>query len=239
MDAQGKAIPVYGRLGNVTTKSTYQLSSKYRLVGFFTRETQYFPDPFRKLDGAVRVARACFTEARSKTRARFQGTPIQHLFVDAFAGHHLYRRTTIAQPGAAEHSGTADLTTGFTNGPNLGQDRRGRASEPGHLVADYIPSGSFLGSHELKVGSTYMYMWTGTNEPEGIHGNYQLVFQTVGGVPGTPVQIRFFNYPITENRENLIDGGFYVQDTWRIGNRVTTQRRLAARRVRHLDSRAE
>src|SRR5258708_33169959 len=84
-----------------------------------------------------------------------------------------------------------------------------------------FPPGHFLGSHELKVGSTYMFMWTGTNDPEGVHGNYQLVFQTVGGVPGTPVQIRFFNYPITENRENLIDGGVYAQDTPRAGDRAT------------------
>ncbi|HEX9144818.1 MAG TPA: hypothetical protein VGA09_11135, partial [Candidatus Binatia bacterium] len=62
---------------------------------------------------------------------------------------------------------------------------------------------SYLGYHQLKFGSTWMLMWTGTNEPVGIHANYQLLFQTVGGVPGMPVQMRFFNYPITSNRENL------------------------------------
>jgi hypothetical protein len=71
------------------------------------------------------------------------------------------------------------------------------------------------------MGSTWMLMWTGTLEPNGIHGNYQLVFQTVGGVPGTPVQIRFFNYPIPTNQENLTEGGFYVQDTWRVAKNVT------------------
>lgn len=45
-DAQGNAIPAYGRLSNITGKSTYQLSRKYRLIGFWTRETQFFPDHF-------------------------------------------------------------------------------------------------------------------------------------------------------------------------------------------------
>ena len=64
-------------------------------------------------------------------------------------------------------------------------------------------------------------MWTGTEEPNGVHGNYQLVFQTVGGVPGTPVQIRFFNYPISENREDLHEGGFFVQDKWQLARHLT------------------
>jgi outer membrane receptor protein involved in Fe transport len=63
--------------------------------------------------------------------------------------------------------------------------------------------------------------WIDTNEPAGIRGNYELLFQTVGGVPGTPVQIRFFNYPITSNGENLNDGGLFVQDTWKIARHLT------------------
>ena len=220
VDAQGNAIPVYGRLGNVTAKSTYQLSSKYRLVGFFTRETQFFPDHFGSSTVPFASTRL-FTEDAIEDKGEFQGTITQHLFIDAFAGHHEYVANYYAQPGGANIPGMTDLTTGFTNGPNLGQDRRPRKQNQVTWSLNYFPPGHFLGSHELKIGSTYMYMWTGTNEPEGVHGNYQLVFQTVGGVPGTPVQIRLFNYPITENRENLIDGGFYVQDTWRAGNRVT------------------
>src|SRR3989442_10869092 len=46
VDAQGKSIPAYGRMGNLTGKSTYQLTRKFQLIGFWTRETQYFPDHF-------------------------------------------------------------------------------------------------------------------------------------------------------------------------------------------------
>ncbi len=220
VDASGNAIPAYGRLANVTGKTTYQLSSKYRLVGFWTRETQYFPDHFGSSTVPFPNTRN-FTEDAYETKGEIQGTVTPHLVIAAFVGHHEYVATYNSQPSAAGIPSIADLTTQFQNGPNMGQDRRPRKQNQVTWSINYFPPGEFLGRHELKAGSTYMFMWTGTNEPEGLHSNYQLVFQTVGGVVGTPVQIRFYNYPITENRENLVDGGFYGQDTWRIGGRLT------------------
>jgi hypothetical protein len=220
VDAGGNAIPAYGRLGNATAKSTYQLTSNYRLIGFWTRETQYFPDHFGSSTVPFASTRN-FTEDAYEAKGEIQGTVTPHLVIDAFFGHHEYVATYNSQPASARIPSMTDLTTGFLNGPNIGQDRRPRKQNQLTWSMSYFPPGRFLGSHELKAGSTYMFMWTGTNEPEGLHGNYQLVFQTVGGVPGTPVQVRLFNYPITENRENLIDGGFYGQDTWRVGARVT------------------
>jgi hypothetical protein len=220
VDANGNAIPAYGRLSNLTVKSTYQLNKQYRLIGFATRETQYFPDHFGSSTTPFPSTRL-FTEDAIETKGEFQGAVNSHLFIDAFAGHHEYVATYDSQPGSANVPAMADLTTGFLNGPNMGQDRRPRKQNQITWSINYFPERHLLGSHELKAGSTYMFMWTGTNEPLGLHGNYQLIFQTVGGVAGQPVQIRLYNYPITENRENLIDGGFYGQDTWRISPRLT------------------
>ena len=220
VDANGNAIPAYGRLSNLTVKSTYQLSSKYKLIGFWTRETQYFPDHFGSSTVPYPSTRN-FTEDAYETKGEIQGTVTPHLVMGAFVGHHEYVATYRSQQSAAGIPSTADLTTGFLNGPNMGQDTRPRKQDQLTWSINYFPPGQFLGSHEIKAGSTYMFMWTGTNEPLGLHGNYQLVFQTVGNVTGSPVQIRFYNYPITENRENLIDGGFYAQDTWRVGAHVT------------------
>jgi hypothetical protein len=220
VDSKGNAIPAYGRLSNLTVKSTYQLNPQYRLIGFWTRETQFFPDHFGSSTTPFPNTRL-FTEDAVEDKGEFQGAITPTLFVDAFVGHHEYVANYYSQAGSTNIPSTADLTTGFLNGPNMGQDRRPRKQNQITWSLNYFPPGHLAGTHELKVGSTYMNMWTGTNEPEGIHGNYQLVFQTVGGVPGTPVQIRLYNYPITENRENLLDGGFYGQDTWRISNRLT------------------
>jgi hypothetical protein len=49
----------------------------------------------------------------------------------------------------------------------------------------------------------------------GLHGNYRLIFDN-----GAPYQITTFNYPVNP-RNHLNESGIYVQDTWRIGNRLT------------------
>jgi hypothetical protein len=216
----GKPGSAYGRLTNGTIKSTYQLSPKYRFIGFFTQEGEYFPVHFGS-STIPQLSTRDFTEPVQEYKGEIQATPNPHLVLDLFAGHHLYQADYVGQADPLGIPSMTDLTTGFTNGPNLGQDHRARRSTQITGSGSYIPSGSFLGYHELKFGSTWMLMWTGTNEPVGIHGNYQLLFQTVGGVPGTPVQIRFFNYPIASNRENLDEGGFYLQDTWKIAKHLT------------------
>jgi TonB dependent receptor len=86
--------------------------------------------------------------------------------------------------------------------------------------AVYIPSGSFLGHHEIKGGSSWQYMFTITADPNGLHGDYQLVFQTVGGIPGVPVSLRAYNFPVS-SQTNLNDGGFYAQDSWKVLKNLT------------------
>jgi hypothetical protein len=216
----GKPGSAYGRLTNETIKSTYQINPKYKLIGFYTREGEYFPTHFGSPTVPYLNTRD-FTEPVEEYKGEFQATLSPALVFDVFAGHHLYQADYVAQPDPLNIPSMADLTTGVANGPNLGQDHRARRSTQITGSLSYFPAGSFLGKHELKFGSTWMLMWTGTEEPNGVHGNYQLVFQTVGSVPGTPVQIRFFNYPIPENREDLHEGGFFVQDNWRVAAHLT------------------
>jgi len=216
----GKPEPAYGRLTNSTIKSTYQINPKYRLIGFYTREGEYFPQHFGSSTVTFLNTRD-FTEPVEEYKGEFQATLSHGVVFDFFAGHHLYQADYNAQPDPQGIPSMADLTTGIAYGPNLGQDHRARRSTQITGSLSYFPSGSFLGKHEFKFGSTWMLMWTGTDEPNGVHGNYQLVFQTVGGVPGTPVQIRYFNYPLPANREDLHEGGFFVQDNWRVAKHVT------------------
>ena len=46
-----------------------------------------------------------------------------------------------------------------------------------------------------------MFQFTGTNEPNGNHGNYQLVFNQ-----GNPVQINVYNYPLASNLQHVALG---------------------------------
>ena len=82
VDAAGNAIPAYGRLANVTGKTTYQLSPKYRLTAFWTRETQFFPDHFGSSTVPFPNTRN-FTEDAYETKGEIQGTVTPHLVISA------------------------------------------------------------------------------------------------------------------------------------------------------------
>jgi len=216
----GQPGSAYGRLTNGTVKTTYQTSPNYRVILFLTDEGQYFPLHFGSSTVPLLNTRN-FTETMREYKGEIQGTPNPRLVLDLYAGHHIYQANYTAQPDPSGIPSLTDLTTGIANGPNLGQDHRGRHSTQFTGSVSYIPTGSFLGTHELKFGSTWQLMWTATDEPNGIAGNYQLVFQTVGGVSGQPVQIKFYNYPLPNNREDLNEGGMFVQDTWHVTKHLT------------------
>jgi hypothetical protein len=216
----GKPGSNYARFTNETAKTTYQLSQNYKLIGFWTQETQYFPDRFGSATVPLLSTRL-FTEDVRDWKGEIQGSPSPRLVFDLFAGHHMYQANYYSHEDPQNIPSYQDITTGIFNGPSLGQDRRGRHQVQLTGTVSYFPTGSFLGHHQLKAGSTWMLMWTGTDEPNGMHGNYQLIFQTIGGVPGQPSQIQFFNYPLPDNRENLNEGGAFVMDTWKVAKHIS------------------
>ncbi len=77
-----------------------------------------------------------------------------------------------------------------------------------------------LGRHELKGGFAWMYQDYATGRPDGKHGNYQLIFDTINGVAHQPSQIQTYNFPLAP-KNRLNEGGMFVQDTWRVGQRTT------------------
>lgn len=202
------------RAQNFTAKTTVQASKNYKLIGFWTRYTQYFPERFGSAFVPLENTRK-FVEPATQYKIELQGTPSTRLFFNVFAGHHGYTADYYAKPDDGRPN-TFDQATRMNTGPHLGQDRRPRMSEQVTGAMSFVPAESHWGMHELKVGSTFMFQWTGTRVPDGNHGNYTLVFNN-----GVPVQIQVFNYPVTDNRNSLTEGGVYAQDTWRIGRRVT------------------
>src|SRR5207247_2026499 len=108
-----------------------------------------------------------------------------------------------------------DLTTRQNLGPAISQDKRPRVNWQTTGSITYFPDQRVLGQHELKVGLSLFRLANGTGQPNGKHGNYQLIFDN-----GIARQIRTYNYPLyPTNRMN--EDGFYGEDRWRIGSRVT------------------
>ena len=215
VDAKGVPIIEGITSTNWTVKSTYQLTKNYKLIGFWTQDLVNYP--LRNGSATTPLlSTVLYHEPVREWKGEFQGTPNSHLVLDFFLGHHMYQANYSANPDPLNIP-TMTSASGFVNGPTLGQDHRGRRQTQITGYASYMPTRSFWGTHEFKVGYTWMFMWTGTNEPEGIHGNYQLQFDA----NGNPVQLNVYNYPLTENRENLTDGGLYVQDAWHVTKRLT------------------
>lgn len=215
VDAHGVPIIQGITSTNWTGKTTFQLNRNYKLIGFWTQDLVNYP--LRNGSATTPLlSTVLYHEPVREWKAEFQGTPTSHLVLDFFAGHHMYQANYTANPDP-QNIPSIRSASGFVNGPTLGQDKRARRQTQITGSASYLPAGPFWSKHEFKVGYTWMFMWTGTNEPEGVHGNYQLQFDA----NGNPTQINLYNYSLTQNRENLKDGGVYAQDSWHVTKRLT------------------
>jgi len=204
----------YVRAQNFTGKSTLQLNATHKLIGFYTKYTQIFPDR----NGSATTpyySTVEFDEPAAEYKFELQGVPTSHLVYNILAGHHGYHANYFAKPDQGRAT-SIDQATSINAGPTLGQDRRTRQSPQVGGSLSYVPDHSLLGRHQLKAGTTWMFQFTGTNEPNGNHGNYQLVFNQ-----GNPVQINVYNYPLAANLQHLTEGGAFVQDMWRPLDRLT------------------
>jgi len=204
----------YVRAQNYTGKTTLQLGPKTKIIGFYTKYTQLFPDR----NGSATTpygSTVKFVEPAAEYKVELQGVPSSRLVYNILVGHHGYHADYYAKPDQGRPT-SIDQATNINAGPTLGQDRRTRQSPQVGGSVSYVPDRSFLGRHQVKAGTTWMFQYTGTNEPDGVHGNYQLVFNQ-----GNPVQINVYNYPLASNLQHLTEGGAFIQDTWRPAERVT------------------
>jgi hypothetical protein len=206
---------------NRTAKSTYLVTPRFRVVGFGAMHYELF-DPYPDLNPRLTPYPGSrrFTWTPNQSKAELQGTLSPRLMFDVLVGRQQYMGKYRAQESAPDAPRTFDNVTQLSLGPAIVQDTRPRQSWGPSGTLSYAPSQTFLGRHELKAGFAWMYQTYSTGRPNGKHGNYQLIFDTINGVPHSPSQIQTFNFPLApQNRLN--EGGMFVQDTWRVGTRTT------------------
>jgi len=220
-------LPTYTRTTNNEFKTTYQASQNYKIVGFWGMYTEYIP--FRNGNANTPpLSTVTYTWPIWNIKGEIIGTPKPNLVFDAFVARHHYQANytahadpdnipTIIDQGQATTGGVG-LAAGQVNGPTLGQDHRPRDHWQFSPSLSWMPTGSFLGHHEIKVGATYKIMSQGTTELNGVHGNYQLSFDNANPYP---YQINIYNYPVPTNKTRLNEGGSYITDTWRVSKRLT------------------
>lgn len=85
----------------------------------------------------------------------------------------------------------------------------------------FYPKNFLGGRHEFKTGLMYYYDHEAWYYPGNTHyGNYVRVFDRVGGVSGTPVQVQVANDPVhPSDMEQTL--AWYLKDSYRVNNRTT------------------
>jgi len=205
---------------NRTVKGTYQ-AGKTKFIGFYSIHHEFF-DPYPDTNPRLTPypGSRTFTWDPHQFKAEVQGTPSPRVIYSLLLGQQEYMAAYRAQPSAPDAPRTFDNVTQLSLGPSVVQDTRPRQSWGPSGSLSYFPERQLWGRHELKAGFAWMYQTYATGRPDGVHGNYQLIFDTINGLPHQPSQIQTFNFPLAPHNR-LNEGGMFVQDTWRLGQRAT------------------
>lgn len=201
------------RLQNQTAKGTYQLSPKYKLVGFYANHTELFnPYPTGPSALSPYENNPQFHWNPHQMKAELIGAVSPRLVFDISVGRQAYLAFYTPEPGVAPGPAVLNVTTGLNLGPSLTHTIRPRRSIGPTGTLSYFPAGSLWGTHEIKAGFDYYWQTTATEQADIAPYSYQLQYTNIGGVP-TPYQVVTYNYP-TNAPTYQNQGGLFVQDAW-------------------------
>jgi hypothetical protein len=219
---------------STTVKISYQPTSKHRFTGFsqFNPDYEYeaWVDRFTPYESSLKQ----YQISQEAKPVEWQGTLSNQLLVNMMYGLGGYNSVFwYPDEYRGEWKGVParlDRTSGQFTGPNFNSSGfGGRKNKPWRDQlsgsVNYLPTGSLLGSHAIQAG--YRVWWgrleyQNPQDPEknaGI-GEYQLIYDTVGGVRHQPVEMAVRNVPVHGISGQDVYAA-YVQDTWRPARRVT------------------
>ena len=216
---------------STTIKISYQATSKHKFIGFMQDNPDYTyhqnPSRFTPVESNVQLNQY----SRETKPVEWQGTLSNRLFLDLMWGFGGYDAVYWYLGGWTPGSGAPgrfDRTTGQNTGPTFNNPsalRRSPKRNQWSGSVNYLPEGSFLGSHEIQTGYR---VWRGSQEYQnpndparnGGIGEYQLIYDTVGSVPHQPVEMMARNVPVLGvSRQDAY--AWYVMDSWRPTRRLT------------------
>ena len=210
---------------NQEVKSTFQASRNVRLIGLYAHMLKY----------QYERAGSNFVPFGSTYNYPFHGyvskgevawNPRSNLLINVLGGVYLQRYYYRHQDGVAVAGNpwSVDVVSRQVTGPmvNTGSSDEGshnRAQTTGSV--SYYPESGRTGKHAFQTGySLYPPEWHGNRYLDNAFGNYQLQFNTVGGVAHQPYQILTYNTPLETVGKEIVFGA-YAKDTWQVNNRLT------------------
>jgi hypothetical protein len=209
-----------GRNQETTAKLSWQVSNKHLITGLYNRGSS---DDYESFASRFipREATEDMYYVLHHAKVEWQGTLTNHLLVNVIGASSWYQAQYYDNfIGSPTSPSTLDRTTQIVTGESF--DTSGRAAlyrTPTIHQADVTVSYS-RGAHQLKGGYVAWHHFNTSVAPNLPAGNVQLVFDTVGGLAHQPVQLNVSNRPVNQGTE-LSYMGTFIQDTWRVSNRLT------------------
>jgi hypothetical protein len=220
---------------NQTLKVSNQLTRSHRFVGFFMRD-DLIDETEDTLSRYVPFeSTAQFRELGHKAKGEWQGLFGNRLLASALVGFSGYKAWRITQPGSENLPSQFDVASQENRGARfttlLGwRIPNSYPQASGGLT--YLPNRDLFGTHKLQLGGRYEWREFISNFDPAPAGDYQLRYNTIGGVPHQPFQIVTVNRPVIGNsRQNAYT--LYGADEWRLNKRVTMN--LGLRWERHVN----
>lgn len=210
-------------LTNYTLKLSYQPTPKYKVIGFIHENSKRQPERdgsfYRPAENSYDFWWKPWT-----AKGELQAMLGDRLLVDVVGGGWWYWVAYDAQNYAlvAGKPTRHDRYTGRYTGPNEGDMRRSRRRWQSTGSLSYFPEEFLGGDHSLKAGYRITFERYGERRPNRPSGNYLLRYDRLGGLLFQPVEIVTYNLPVDSLGSRMTEYSGYVKDTWKIGDRWTT-----------------
>jgi hypothetical protein len=215
----GSVAPNYKDLTFFTTKVSYQLSPKNRLIGFI--QPSYFEgyvSTLNRFNGwETRVLQTCdgpHCMSGTPGKLEWQTVLSDTLMFSAQIGHWNWNSLKVSPE---LKPATTDLFTQINTGSDWTR-HPDHANEYNHQATGSLTRyrRDLWGNHEFKTGFDYLDQTLASDrDTRGAALNYQLVFNS-----GVPFELNTNNFPLNAS-QSLHYTGIYGQDKWTLGRRVT------------------
>jgi hypothetical protein len=208
-------------LSQISAKLSYQLTKNNRLVYAWQRGTKAQPQNNAGRFTPLESTRD-YTNPTAIQKVELQSMINPRVLVNAVGGYSGY----VTDYDAARSFARADApprqdlaTTLNTGSAPLHQNKTRDRFQTDDSIS-FFPERSFAGKHELKTGVSIYLDKSSDGYSNNLACNCILYTDTIGGVPGTPSQIRIYNTPVVPaDHDNTY--AMYLKDSWRVTSNLT------------------
>ena len=208
-------------LEQLSAKLSYQLSKNNRLVYAWQRGTKAQPQNNAGRFTPLESTRD-YKNPTAIQKVELQSTVSPRVLVNAVAGYAGYMTDYDAARSYARADAPPrqDLATGLNTGSAPLHQNKTRDRYQTDASITFFPERSFAGRHEVKTGISIYLDQSSDAYLNNLACNCILYTDTIGGVPGTPSQLRVYNTPVVPaDHDNTY--AWYIKDSWRPASRLT------------------